>query len=177
MSTKFKKISYFIIFTYFITILFYIILELIGGRSNSLTMNLIGLSMVIPILSVIVVQKGIFHQKLINCLGLPFKFNFWIIPSILIPIILAIIIFFASKYMLGIIVFPDNSFLMNILLGLTIASISALIEEVAWRGFLFNELKNLGFLKASIFIGIVWGLWHLPVKICISTLTAPLQDH
>jgi uncharacterized protein len=36
-------------------------------------------------------------------------------------------------------------------------------EEFGWRGFLLNETKSLGFFKSSLFIGIFWGLWHLPL--------------
>ncbi len=35
-------------------------------------------------------------------------------------------------------------------------------EEFGWRGLMVKETKNLGFLKANIFIGFVWGIWHLP---------------
>ena len=35
-------------------------------------------------------------------------------------------------------------------------------EEFGWRGLMLNETKGLGFLKANIFIGLVWGIWHLP---------------
>jgi hypothetical protein len=36
-------------------------------------------------------------------------------------------------------------------------------EEFGWRGLMLHETKSLGFLKANTFIGIVWGIWHLPV--------------
>ncbi|MGC3945487.1 MAG: CPBP family intramembrane metalloprotease [Chryseolinea sp.] len=36
-------------------------------------------------------------------------------------------------------------------------------EEFGWRGLMLSETKSLGFLKASCFIGMVWGIWHLPV--------------
>ncbi len=36
-------------------------------------------------------------------------------------------------------------------------------EELGWRGLLLKETKNFGFLKANAFIGLVWGIWHLPV--------------
>jgi membrane protease YdiL (CAAX protease family) len=36
-------------------------------------------------------------------------------------------------------------------------------EEFGWRGLLLTETKRLGFLKANAFIGLVWGIWHLPI--------------
>ncbi len=36
-------------------------------------------------------------------------------------------------------------------------------EEFGWRGLLLRETQSMGFTKANLFIGIVWGLWHLPI--------------
>ncbi len=47
--------------------------------------------------------------------------------------------------------------------GATINALAAFGEELGWRGILLAELRGLGFWRASIAIGIVWGLWHAPV--------------
>lgn len=49
--------------------------------------------------------------------------------------------------------------------GPTLNAIPALGEELGWRGFLYNELKPLGFWASSIVIGVIWGFWHLPLII------------
>lgn len=36
-------------------------------------------------------------------------------------------------------------------------------EELGWRGLLHKETQHLGFIKSTIFIGIIWGIWHAPV--------------
>jgi membrane protease YdiL (CAAX protease family) len=39
----------------------------------------------------------------------------------------------------------------------------ALIEEVGWRGYAQDRLQQpLGALSASLVVGVVWALWHLP---------------
>src|SRR5699024_9171486 len=38
-------------------------------------------------------------------------------------------------------------------------------EEVGWRGFLLRELRALGFWKASLLIGLIWGPWHAPLTL------------
>jgi len=43
------------------------------------------------------------------------------------------------------------------------AMLMSLGEEIGWRGFLVPELsKWIGFRKASLLSGVVWGAWHLP---------------
>lgn len=36
-------------------------------------------------------------------------------------------------------------------------------EELGWRGYLLPKLMALGKVKAYLLLGIVWGLWHLPL--------------
>lgn len=43
------------------------------------------------------------------------------------------------------------------------AMLMSLGEEIGWRGFLVPELsKWVGFRKASLLSGAIWGAWHLP---------------
>jgi len=37
-------------------------------------------------------------------------------------------------------------------------------EELGWRGYVLNDLqKRVSPLAASVFIGLVWGIWHFPL--------------
>lgn len=47
--------------------------------------------------------------------------------------------------------------------GATINAVAALGEEAGWRGWLHAELAPLGFWRASLLTGVLWGLWHAPV--------------
>jgi membrane protease YdiL (CAAX protease family) len=52
------------------------------------------------------------------------------------------------------------SFAHNLLLG------GPLGEEVGWRGFLLPQLlKRYSPLTASLILGVVWALWHLPIDL------------
>ena len=55
-------------------------------------------------------------------------------------------------------------FLVIGLIGnLTFPIIMMLGEEYGWRPYLFKKLLPLGFWKANIITGVIWGLWHSPV--------------
>ena len=62
---------------------------------------------------------------------------------------------------------PVHPFFLTIgqglMAGITINALFAFGEELGWRGFLLQELKPLGFARASILIGFIWGLWHAPL--------------
>lgn len=60
---------------------------------------------------------------------------------------------------------PAYNFIFYFIL---ILPLSALWEEMGWRGFLLPILQEKYTpLKASIIIGFVWGLWHLPIYLAI----------
>lgn len=50
-----------------------------------------------------------------------------------------------------------------VVIGATFNAVFGLGEEFGWRGYLLWELAPLGFWKASLAIGAVWGVWHAPL--------------
>ena len=51
----------------------------------------------------------------------------------------------------------------GLLAGVTINAVFAFGEEYGWRNYLVSALKEKKFICTSVFIGIVWGLWHFPL--------------
>ncbi len=62
---------------------------------------------------------------------------------------------------------PLHPFWLGLIQGLiagpTVNAVAAFGEELGWRGFLVDELKYMGFWRASFIIGFVWGVWHAPI--------------
>jgi len=52
---------------------------------------------------------------------------------------------------------------LGLALGGTLFALAALGEELGWRGLLLTELAPLGFWKLSLWTGLVWGIWHIPL--------------
>ncbi|WP_431803541.1 CPBP family glutamic-type intramembrane protease [Halobacillus andaensis] len=65
--------------------------------------------------------------------------------------------------------FPFHPLLLLIiqalLAGVTVNAVFTFGEEVGWRGFLLREFRPLGFWKASLLIGMLWGPWHAPLTL------------
>lgn len=49
--------------------------------------------------------------------------------------------------------------------GYTINTLFAFGEEYGWRGFLWQHLSHLGWIRANFITGTLWGLWHTPLII------------
>jgi membrane protease YdiL (CAAX protease family) len=47
--------------------------------------------------------------------------------------------------------------------GATLNAVFAFGEEVGWRGWLQRELAPLGFWRANLVTGTLWGFWHAPL--------------
>ena len=57
---------------------------------------------------------------------------------------------------------------MGILFGIP----AGVLEEIGWVGFVFPKLTTRRKpLSAAVFLGLVWGLWHLPVINFLGTVT------
>lgn len=53
--------------------------------------------------------------------------------------------------------------LQGLVAGITVNAVAGFGEELGWRGFLQKELGVLGFWRASVIIGAIWGIWHAPL--------------
>jgi uncharacterized protein len=50
-----------------------------------------------------------------------------------------------------------------VVIGVPVGAVLAFGEEFGWRGYLLHKLMPLGEFRAALAVGLIWGLWHLPV--------------
>lgn len=67
---------------------------------------------------------------------------------------------------------PDPSFLITYLVTFVMVSAIALaVEEFGWRGFALPLLQaRFQPLAAGLILGVLWGLWHLPLQVFLPNL-------
>lgn len=52
---------------------------------------------------------------------------------------------------------------MGLLSSVTMSFLSGCGEEIGWRGFLYGQLRPLGFWRGTLLTGVFWLGWHLPL--------------
>ncbi|XLP24819.1 CPBP family intramembrane glutamic endopeptidase [Bacillus toyonensis] len=147
---------------YFLTSLVYIILlNIENGR------NYLGFTMVLPLLAVILYQKLFKKQKIVHTFGISRPKIKTLIFSILFPLLLELCLhFYFHIYDIKFLYHDWNELGFLLLVGLTIGSLSALLEEIIWRGnFHYYLRKKYSFMQTAIIIAPLWSSWHLPVAI------------
>jgi len=55
--------------------------------------------------------------------------------------------------------------IQGLIFGATLNAVAAFGEEYGWRGFLQKQYSYMSFWKMSLLIGVIWGLWHVPIII------------
>lgn len=87
--------------------------------------------------------------------------------TLLIPPVLVLTVLFCFKIFVSP-VYAPNRFLLGILFGVP----AGLLEEIGWTGYAFPKMRsqNNG-LAASILLGSLWNVWHLPVIDYLGTAT------
>lgn len=149
MKVNVRKVILFIGITFGLTLGFHILIAFTNNPQK-----LLGFAMAIPFLSVVLVQKIIYREKIIPMLGVSIAQFRWYFIAIILP-------FFFSFHLNWTI----EQFFIMMMIGLTISTLSALLEEVAWRGFLRSELNKISRIKAYFITALLWSIWHIPVAI------------
>ena len=82
----------------------------------------------------------------------------WYLTLLIPPILVLTILFLLERFVSQ--VYAPNRFLMGVLFGIP----AGFLEEVGWTGFAFPKMcLHRNGLSASIVLGLLWALWHLPV--------------
>src|ERR1700719_58387 len=90
----------------------------------------------------------------------------WYAPLLIPPVPVLTVLFTLKTFLSP--VYTPNLFLLGVLFGLP----AGLLEEIGWTGFAFPRMSfQDNPLGASILLGLLWGLWHLPVVNYLGTAT------
>jgi membrane protease YdiL (CAAX protease family) len=185
-----KALATFLMITFGLTISAVIIAKSLGftlvGIPAFMSQMVIMMCMFFPAIGAIFTQKFILHKPLKE---LGFKLGSW---RMYVKVYGLIVFMFIINYTLTwiFVTKPDvtlNSFMnqfsaikpitlplpapvmITLFAGITFLAapvfnmIPSLGEEIGWRGFLLPNLEPMGKVKAMVFSGMIWALWHTPM--------------
>lgn len=82
----------------------------------------------------------------------------WYAALLIPPLTVFAVLFFLKTFVSP--VFTPGKFLMGIMFGVP----AGIFEEIGWTGYAFPKLsRTRSALAAGVLLGLLWGLWHLPV--------------
>jgi uncharacterized protein len=120
-----------------------------------------------PMLAAIFMRLFISREGLRGSLGLRQPLRYYL-TAVFVPILfitaisLVLVLIGMARFAL-----PEEKMPLYILPVMALLLIPECIvafgEEYGWRGYLLPRLMPLGEIKASLILGVVWSLWHLPV--------------
>ena len=97
----------------------------------------------------------------------------WILISLLLPFIFAIIPLGMNLLMGGDITGAFNPEMSGLIIFLTLAYniVTSGLEEPGWRGFAFTEMKKKDeAYRSALIVGFFWAIWHFPYVLYVSYL-------
>ncbi len=104
----------------------------------------------------------------------------WILITLLLPFIFAVIPLGMNVLMGGDISGAFNPEMSGLIIFLTLAHniVTSGLEEVGWRGFAFTEMKKKDeAYRSSLIVGFFWAIWHYPYVIYINYISLPTDFH
>jgi membrane protease YdiL (CAAX protease family) len=175
-----RSIGIFLVITFALSSVFYFLIILTGKLSQGLyLMGLMWCPGVAALLSCLILRREV------STLGWKWNARYQFI-SYLVPLAYCLVAY-GSVWLFGWGRFPDATFVretakafgwerlppgmviaFSVLLlgtiGFIRSTISALGEEIGWRGFLVPELaRKMSFTNTALITGIVWSIWHYPL--------------
>ena len=149
------------------------------------------LYMLLPLITAVVIQK-IDKEKLASTKLFSFKISWAWLVAWMLPVVLVLLAIFVNTLLPGVGINTDMSSMIpmdqvseeqkelfvkllnpailtlvtiisGLCAGVSINAVFAFGEEYGWRNYLVSTLKEKKFICASVFIGIVWGIWHFPL--------------
>lgn len=131
-----------------------------------------------PLLAALVMRLFVSREGLRGTLGVVRHWKHYIVAMLSPALYAVLLVLTITAVGAGNFTWPEDSPLLPAVGLLFIKSVQELPlglgEEYGWRGYMLPRLLQLGEVKATLVLGVVWGLWHLPMMVL--GLNYPGQD-
>jgi len=163
-----KRIITFIVLTFLISAPLYYFIVQGGGLESSSAQALVFPLMWTPGIAGIITT--LIYQKNLRGMGWGLGKGKYYLVAFLVPILYAGVAYGAVWLLgLGKLEFSLSGvggLVSSLSLGVLTALLTAMGEEIGWRGVMVPQLfRNNTFIHTAVITGVVWGIWHIPLII------------
>jgi CAAX protease family protein len=122
-------------------------------------------TMLTPMIAALIMRLLVSKEGVKGSLGLLRSWKYYLAALVAPAVLVTVVVLIVQVLGLGEFKWSEAGWFVYLMLLLSAVPVTLLTfgEEYGWRGYLLPRLLPLGEIRATLLLGMIWALWHLPL--------------